>query len=128
MFVRYNIAARIVHGTMLLSNYSMKRRRIPPEFSLVVAIVLVLSTMALTRRPVVEIGLHDGSTQAHPEISEASKCVSTFFPVAVWYSGGRARAPMLETLTPVSSETAVGVMNLKLPNFLAGRGRDWAAV
>ncbi len=86
----------------LLSNYSMKRRRIPSEFSLVVAIVLVLSSIAFTRRSVMEIGLHDRSTPAHPEISEASKRVSTFFPVAVWYSGGRARAPMLETLTPDS--------------------------
>jgi beta-galactosidase GanA len=27
---------------------------------------------------------------------------TTFFPVAVWYSGGQARAPMLETITPDS--------------------------
>ena len=28
-----------------------------------------------------------------------------FFPVSVWYSGGKARAPMLETVTPQSRET-----------------------
>jgi len=27
-----------------------------------------------------------------------------FFPVSVWYAGGRARAPMLETVTPASRE------------------------
>ena len=26
----------------------------------------------------------------------------SFFPVAVWYGGGKARAPMLETITPDS--------------------------
>jgi len=25
-----------------------------------------------------------------------------FFPVSVWYAGGKARAPMLETVTPLS--------------------------
>ena len=28
-----------------------------------------------------------------------------FFPVSVWYAGGKARAPMLETVTPQSRET-----------------------
>ena len=28
-----------------------------------------------------------------------------FFPVSVWYAGGKARAPMLETVTPASRET-----------------------
>lgn len=29
---------------------------------------------------------------------------ATFFPVSVWYSGGKARAPMLETITPDSEK------------------------
>ena len=28
-----------------------------------------------------------------------------FFPISVWYSGGKARAPMLETITPESSRS-----------------------
>jgi hypothetical protein len=28
-----------------------------------------------------------------------------FFPVSVWYAGGKARAPMLETVTPASRAT-----------------------
>src|SRR2546427_2809484 len=70
------------------SHYSMKRRRIRPEFSLVVALVLVLNAIALLRAPIDETSAHDRSVPAHPEISQASKRESTFFPVAVWYSGG----------------------------------------
>ncbi|HOB74075.1 MAG TPA: beta-galactosidase [Phycisphaerae bacterium] len=32
------------------------------------------------------------------------KPAETFFPVSTWYSGGKARAPMLSTLTPQSRE------------------------
>src|SRR5215470_2308299 len=31
-----------------------------------------------------------------------AKVASAFFPLAVWYSGGKARAPMLEKITPES--------------------------
>jgi beta-galactosidase len=84
------------------SDSSMKRRRIRREVSLAVTLVLVLSTMALTRGPIEETSPQDRSVPAHPEISQASKRESTFFPVAVWYCGGKARAPMLETITPDS--------------------------
>ena len=40
---------------------------------------------------------------AAPAASAADK-TRDFFPVSVWYAGGRARAPMLETVTPASRE------------------------
>ena len=36
------------------------------------------------------------------EVSQSKGREPSFFPVAVWYSGGKARAPMLETITPDS--------------------------
>jgi beta-galactosidase len=36
------------------------------------------------------------------EVSQSKDRGPGFFPVAVWYSGGKARAPMLETITPDS--------------------------
>ena len=35
-------------------------------------------------------------------IGQSRRHDPTFFPGAVWYSGGKARAPMLETITPDS--------------------------
>jgi hypothetical protein len=34
----------------------------------------------------------------------ASSVSADFFPVAVWYSGGKARAPMLEPVTAASAD------------------------
>ncbi len=34
--------------------------------------------------------------------NQAASVPSSFFPVSVWYSGGKARAPMLEKITPES--------------------------
>ncbi|TFG52530.1 MAG: hypothetical protein E4H35_09335, partial [Candidatus Aminicenantes bacterium] len=38
---------------------------------------------------------------AAPQVVPADK-TKGFFPVSVWYPGGKARAPMLETVTPES--------------------------
>jgi beta-galactosidase len=65
-------------------------------------VVLVLGAMALTRTVAGKTNRQDRSPSATPEIRQASERESTFFPVAVWYSGGKARAPMLETITPDS--------------------------
>jgi beta-galactosidase len=51
---------------------------------------LLVSTPAPVRTP--------GSQQ----VSQRKDHQTAFFPVAVWYSGGKARAPMLETITPDS--------------------------
>ena len=78
-------------------------KRIRREFSLFVALAfLVLSAMALTRPAIGNANRQHRSAPVPPEIRRASKRESTFFPVAVWYSGGKARAPMLETITPDS--------------------------
>ena len=41
-------------------------------------------------------------SRSHSEASQSAGHAAPFFPVAVWYSGGKARAPMLETITPDS--------------------------
>ncbi|MGZ5440030.1 MAG: beta-galactosidase, partial [Candidatus Aminicenantales bacterium] len=41
---------------------------------------------------------------ASPASAAAPDKTQGFFPVSVWYSGGKARAPMLETVTPKSRE------------------------
>jgi hypothetical protein len=43
-----------------------------------------------------------------------------FFPVAVWYNGGKARAPMLEPVTTASAD-AWRPGRLKISNPTAGR-------
>jgi beta-galactosidase len=77
----------------------MPANRIRAEVLFVFAIALVLSTMAYTRVPLGKSSAHDTSPPLRLEISQASERQPTFFPVAVWYSGGKARAPMLETVT-----------------------------
>jgi beta-galactosidase GanA len=42
---------------------------------------------------------------AAPEPAVTPDRTRGFFPVSVWYAGGKARAPMLETVTPESRET-----------------------
>lgn len=42
--------------------------------------------------------------QAAPGAAAAADGTRGFFPVSVWYAGGKARAPMLETVTPASRE------------------------
>jgi len=45
-----------------------------------------------------------GYPSLHSQNSEFTRSKSTFFPVAVWYSGGKARAPMVEAITPESAK------------------------
>ncbi len=45
-----------------------------------------------------------GASPASPAPSAAADKAKGFFPVSVWYAGGKARAPMLETVTPRSRE------------------------
>jgi len=46
--------------------------------------------------------LQDPRSQPQFEVTPNKGHQRTFFPVAVWYGGGKARAPMLETVTPDS--------------------------
>src|SRR5580765_5316150 len=69
----------------------------------VFALALVLGAMAHTKVSLGKTSVRDTSGPLRSEISRASKSQPAFFPVAVWYSGGKARAPMLETVTADSS-------------------------
>jgi len=82
----------------------MKRRRILRQvlFSFA-AVVVALTLLAPTKAPTQKPEAQENSTAGHPEFTKASSREPTFFPVAVWYSGGKARAPMLETITPDSA-------------------------
>jgi len=71
----------------------------------VFALALVLGAMAHTKASLGKTSVRYTSAARRSEISRASKSQPTFFPVAVWYSGGKARAPMLETVTPDSSRS-----------------------
>jgi len=80
----------------------MKGRRIGQKaFSLGVILVLGLG-MASTRAQMRNSSKQDALVPWHAEVNPAETQHSAFFPVAVWYSGGKARAPMLEGITPDS--------------------------
>lgn len=78
---------------MLLPNSSMKRFS-PVFFSLLVAVLIVAPTAM--RRQMMAAGRHEN---APAPTRETPQKLPAFFPVAVWYSGGEARAPMLERIT-----------------------------
>ena len=62
-------------------------------------LTLAISALASTGAPVHIPGIRDDLRPTHSETSQNKDRETTFFPVAVWYSGGKARAPMLETIT-----------------------------
>ncbi len=76
--------------------------------------IIVCSALTLTMSGMVYSHDSTSTTQprpspsAHQEMNpqtaptDAMRREPAFFPVAVWYSGGKARAPMLETITPDS--------------------------
>lgn len=77
----------------VLHSHSMKPSRTRQHnFSVIAVLVFSLASFSPTEIP------------ARPRSGQASAmpAQSDFFPVAVWYSGGKARAPMLETITPDS--------------------------
>jgi beta-galactosidase len=83
----------------------MPTNRIRAGVLFVFALALVLGAMAHTKASLGKISIQDTSGPLRSEISRASKSQPTFFPVAVWYSGGKARAPMLETVTADSPKS-----------------------
>ena len=72
------------------------------ELALVVILALALGIPASTKARLPGSGAWKASLSSHLEIKQAEVRQPAFFPVAVWYSGGKARAPMLETITPDS--------------------------
>src|SRR3954465_8458075 len=100
-------SALIIHGQQPgCQNYSgyngcsslPSMKRFSSRVAFAFALVLALSALALTRS-----AIHNESPQEHSSSAPKAKADSTFFPVSVWYSGGKARAPMLETIAPVSA-------------------------
>jgi beta-galactosidase len=76
-------------------------RTVPEKLSLFVVLAIagsiVGSTHALNR-----IAERADLFPKHFEVNQSKDRQPSFFPVAVWYSGGKARAPMLEAITPDS--------------------------
>jgi len=66
---------------------------IPRKALLSIALFAVLSAMALKTG-------YTGQATLGTHSTSSNATTSTFFPVAVWYSGGKARAPMVEAVTP----------------------------
>jgi beta-galactosidase len=77
---------------------SQRRKRI----LLVVALIFALGMRASTS-PVGENSTHSTSMSADPRVGQAGGREPAFFPVAVWYAGGKARAPMLEAVNADSA-------------------------
>ncbi len=72
------------------------------KLSLVAPITLALGLVMQPEAPTLRANGQRAPVSDRSEIVAASKREPTFFPVAVWYSGGKTRAPMLETITPDS--------------------------
>ncbi len=67
------------------------------HFSLFIGLVMLVNTTAPSR-PRLDPWAEQIQSKASLK-QRADKTAGTFFPVSVWYSGGKARAPMLETIT-----------------------------
>jgi len=71
------------------------------SFIILLALAVIVLTSTGARVP---IEVSPGALlPSHSEVAQGKDRATTFFPVAVWYSGGKARAPMLETITPDSA-------------------------
>ncbi|HVN18886.1 MAG TPA: beta-galactosidase [Dongiaceae bacterium] len=67
-----------------------------------IVILLAAGMLALSGAGARIEGSRADPVAAHRGARQGKEHASTFFPVSVWYSGGKARAPMLETITPDS--------------------------
>ena len=65
-------------------------------------LALAISMLALNGATVPVLSSQDALSPPDSRVHRPEGHENHFFPVAVWYSGGKARAPMLETLTPDS--------------------------
>jgi len=83
----------------------LKRARIVPEkLSSFFVLVLAVSVLASSVSRVRIDDSRDTHPPNHPGLSQSKGHETSFFPVSVWYSGGKARAPMLEIITPESEK------------------------
>lgn len=60
---------------------------------------LVVAGLLLVLAATLPGNIKAGLPEAHTSGDETARKQPEFFPVGVWYSGGKARAPMLETIT-----------------------------
>ena len=74
----------------------------PEKLSLSVILALAGVVLGATYSPSPATGSRDNVFPNHSDVTQGKDRETSFFPVAVWYSGGKARAPMLETVTPDS--------------------------
>jgi beta-galactosidase len=72
------------------------------KLSSFVILALAVSMLASSDNPARIPNSTDAPWLSRSDVSQSKGRETTFFPVAVWYSGGKARAPMLETITPDS--------------------------
>jgi beta-galactosidase len=77
-------------------------RILPEKWSSVISLALAVSVLASTGGRIPVLGSEAVLWPSNSEVSQSKGQATPFFPVAVWYSGGKARAPMLETITPDS--------------------------
>jgi beta-galactosidase len=75
---------------------------VPKKLSSFFILLLAVSVLASNVSRVRIGGSRDTLLPNHPGLSQSNGHETSFFPVSVWYSGGKARAPMLETITPES--------------------------
>jgi len=69
------------------------------EGSFIFFIILVMFSSCLQKE---KVDIKNDQISNAEEVTTAKS--SDFFPVSVWYSGGKARAPMLSTITPQSRD------------------------
>ena len=93
-------------------------------FSSFATLALALGILASTRGQLRNPTAQEAPASSHPEASPAQIHQPNFFPVAVWYSGGKARAPMLENITPDSPRLWKDDL-LKIKNLGFNAVRTW---
>ena len=72
------------------------------KLSSFVILALAVAVLASTGASVPIPGIPEVALPSQAQASQSNRPETTYFPVAVWYSGGKARAPMLERITPDS--------------------------
>lgn len=77
-------------------------RTMPRKLSLFVILAIAGGVLGSTHAPNQMAESRDDVFLKISEVRQAKDRETSFFPMAVWYSGGKARAPMLETVTPES--------------------------
>ena len=74
----------------------------PHKSAFLVVLALAATMLALTGDQVPVDRLDHALFLSRARGEKGAEQASAFFPVSVWYSGGKARAPMLETIAPDS--------------------------